>query len=38
MQREALMTGARPTAGAWREAMAWRFGAPGKRRAAPRRR
>src|SRR5579862_1883564 len=29
-QREALMGGARLNAGAWRSAMAWRFGDPGK--------
>jgi hypothetical protein len=29
-QREALLAGARMNASAWREAMAWRFGAPGK--------
>ena len=33
-QREALLEGARVNAGAWREAMAWRFGAPGKGGAA----
>ena len=30
-QREALLQGAPVRAGAWREAMTWRFGAPGKR-------
>jgi len=35
LQREALMAGARPAAGAWREAMAWRFGAPGRAGTAP---
>jgi hypothetical protein len=35
MQREALLGGARLNAGAWREAMAWRFGGVGKGGAAP---
>jgi hypothetical protein len=34
MQCEALMAGARPSAGAWREAMAWRFGDAKARTAA----